>query len=53
LQKIESLIGRKLDEYKDIDTKQALILNDAVMEASRIANQVGLNFIFLYNLYRK
>ena len=53
LQKIESLIGRKLDEYKDIDTKQALILNDAVMEASRIANQVGLNFIYLYYLYRK
>jgi hypothetical protein len=50
LQKIESLIGRKLDEYKDIDTKQALILNDAVMEASRIANQVGFNF-YLFILF--
>ena len=31
------MIGRKLDEYKDVDTKSALILTDSVVEATRIA----------------
>lgn len=41
LQKIESLIGQKLEEYGkngEIDTKAALILSDSVTEATRIAN---------------
>ena len=41
LQKIESLIGQKLEEYGkngEIDTKSALILSDSVTEATRIAN---------------
>lgn len=37
LQKIESLIGKKLDEYKNLDSKAALILTDSVIEATRIA----------------
>ena len=38
LQKIETLLGKKLDEYKDLDSKAALILTDSVVEATRIAN---------------
>lgn len=37
LQKIESLIGQKLVEYKDLDSKAALILTDSVVEATRLA----------------
>jgi len=36
-QKIEHLIGKKLEEY-DVNDKQALILSDSVAEAARIAN---------------
>ena len=38
LQKIETLIGKKLEEYKELDQKAALILTDSVVEASRLAN---------------
>lgn len=38
LQKIETLLGCKLEEYKDLDMKAALVLTDSVVEASRIAN---------------
>lgn len=36
-QKIEQLIGKKLDEYPGIDSKAALILTDSVVEATRLA----------------
>ena len=39
-QKIEHLIGKKLEEY-DVNDKQALILSDSVAEAARIANMVS------------
>jgi ATP-dependent RNA helicase DDX47/RRP3 len=32
-QKIEQLIGKKLEEYPGIDSKAALILSDSVVEA--------------------
>jgi len=32
------MLGHKLDEYKNCDAKQALILTDSVVEATRIAN---------------
>lgn len=38
LQRIETMLGHKLDEYKNCDAKQALILTDSVVEATRIAN---------------
>lgn len=38
LQKIESLLGKKLDEYKELDQKAALVLTDSVVEATRLAN---------------
>lgn len=41
LQKIESLIGKKLEEYKDMDQKAALILTDSVVEATRLAMMVS------------
>lgn len=44
LQKIEQLIGRKLDEYKELDQKAALVLTDSVVEATRLANMVSLKF---------
>lgn len=37
LQKTEELIGKKLVEYPGLDKQKALILEDAVTEASRIA----------------
>lgn len=40
-QKIEHLIGKKLEEY-DVNDKQALILSDSVAEAARIANMVSI-----------
>ena len=36
LQKIEQLIGKKLEEY-ECDSKAALILTDSVVEATRLA----------------
>ena len=36
-QKIEQLIGKKLDEYPGMDKSAALVLNDSVVEASRLA----------------
>ena len=41
LQKIETLLGRKLDEYKEMDHKAALILTDSVVEAQRLAMMVS------------
>jgi len=41
LQKIESLIGKKLEEYKEADNKAALILTDSVVEATRLAMMVS------------
>lgn len=38
LQKIESLLGKKLEEYKELDQKAALVLTDSVVEATRLAN---------------
>ena len=40
-QKIEHLIGKKLEEY-DVNDKQPLILSDSVAEAARIANMVSI-----------
>lgn len=37
LQRTEELIGKKLVEYNDIEKDKALILEEAVTEASRIA----------------
>jgi len=42
LQKIETLLGRKLEEYKEMDQKAALILTDSVVEATRLAMMVSL-----------
>lgn len=36
-QKIEELIGKKLDEYPGIDSKAALMLTESVVEATRLA----------------
>ena len=44
LQKIETLLGRKLEEYKDCDQKAALVLTDSVVEAARIANMVSIRY---------
>ena len=46
-QKIEHLIGKKLEEY-DVNDKQALILSDSVAEAARIANMVSIHISFNY-----
>ena len=45
-QKIEHVIGKKLEEY-DINDKQALILSDSVVEATRIANMVSSTSLFI------
>jgi len=37
-QKIEHLIGKKLDEYKGVTEEEAMVLNDRVVEAQRLAN---------------
>lgn len=37
LQRTEELIGKKLVEYNDVEKDKALILEEAVTEASRIA----------------
>ena len=37
-QKIEELIGKKLDEYPGLDSKAALILSESVIEAQRLAS---------------
>lgn len=37
LQRTEELIGKKLEEYHDMDRDKALILQDSVTEAARIA----------------
>jgi len=42
LQKIETLIGKKLEEYKEMDQKSAMILTDSVVEATRLANMVSI-----------
>ena len=42
LQKIETLLGRKLEEYKEMDNKAALILTDSVVEAQRLAMMVRI-----------
>ena len=42
LQKIETLLGRKLEEYKEMDNKAALILTDSVVEAQRLAMMVSI-----------
>jgi ATP-dependent RNA helicase DDX47/RRP3 len=47
LQKIETLIGKQLDEYGkngEVDTKAALMLSDSVAEATRIASMVSTNY---------
>jgi ATP-dependent RNA helicase DDX47/RRP3 len=36
-QKIEELIGKKMDEYPGLDSKAALMLNESVVEAQRLA----------------
>ncbi len=36
-QKIEELIGKKLDEYPGLDSKAALMLTESVVEATRLA----------------
>jgi ATP-dependent RNA helicase DDX47/RRP3 len=36
-QKIEQLIGKKLEEYPGVDSKAALVLHDSVVEAQRLA----------------
>lgn len=36
-QKIEELIGKKLEEYPGLDSKAALVLSDSVIEAQRLA----------------
>ena len=36
-QKIEELIGKKLDEYPGLDSKAALMLSESVIEAQRLA----------------
>lgn len=38
LQRIESLIGQKLEQYAEVQDKDALMLSDSVVEATRIAN---------------
>lgn len=37
-QRIETLIGKKLEQYAEIQEKDALMLTDSVTEATRIAN---------------
>lgn len=44
-QKIEQLIGKKLEEYPNLDSKAALILTDSVVEAQRLASIVSLVMI--------
>jgi len=53
LQRIESLIGRKLDEYKEMDEKAALILTDSVVESTRLAMMVSFNNYYLFLEFRK
>jgi ATP-dependent RNA helicase DDX47/RRP3 len=36
-QKIEELIGKKLEEYPGLDAKAALMLSESVIEAQRLA----------------
>jgi len=36
-QKIEELIGKKLEEYPGLDSKAALMLSESVIEAQRLA----------------
>lgn len=36
-QKIEELIGKKLNEYPGLDSKAALMLTESVVEATRLA----------------
>ena len=43
LQRTEELIGKKLVEYHDVDKDKALILEEAVTEATRIAAIVSNN----------
>ena len=38
LQRIETLMGSKLHPYSEMNDKDALMLNDSVVEATRIAN---------------
>ena len=38
LQRIETLMGSKLLPFTDMEDKDALMLNDSVVEATRIAN---------------